>query len=388
MATCDTCGRVESKDVRFYETQVLMICCDCYANRLLIQNVERKTENSRFKDLVGYSTKDIYNYLSKSVVGQDRAKKTLSIALYNHLKRIVSTIKLEKNNVLLIGSTGTGKTLLVKEIANFSSLPVGFADANRITQHGWLGEDPETVLKDLYDVCEGDVKKVESGIVFIDEIDKLNLQADGRNKEGNAQRGLLKILEGSVVGLEVKKDTKVFINTTNILFICAGAFPDLKDIIKNRADTNTIGFNSEAKKPIDLYENGVTTEDLETYGFMSEFLGRIPIRTVLEDLDINQLRLILTKPEDSLVTQYTEIFSMDGIKLEFSSTGLEEIAKQAYELQTGARGLKTILEKVLFDYQYEYGGNELYITKDIVLEKLGIKKASDIQVDSKKLRLL
>lgn len=393
MANCDTCGRSESREVKFYETTKLMICIDCATENFLVSHPELKLPTLPFNTVIGYNTKDIHTHLSKTVIGQDKAKKTLAIALYNHLKRIISDVRLEKNNVLLIGSTGVGKTLLVKELAEFTETPFGVADATTLTATGWSGEDPETVLLDLYQNCDGDVKKVERGIVFIDEIDKLAKDSDARYESSSAQRGLLKILEGAKVNLVISGkgtafEKKININTSNILFICAGAFNGLKDIVKARLDKRSIGFSGEVEdREISLVEEEATTDDLQTYGFMSEFLGRIHARVALEDLDIQQLRLILTKTSSSLVSQYIKLFDMDGIKLEFSSTGLEEIAKQAYELKTGARGLKTVLEKVLFDYQYDYEGKEIYITKEVVLDKLGIKyenrQSSDLQRETR-----
>lgn len=390
MATCDTCGRLESQEVKMYESKTSLMCCDCAAELLLLSHPELQPRIKSFKETIGFSTKDIYKHLSRSVIGQDRAKKVLSISLMNHVKRLVSDVKLEKNNVLLIGSTGTGKTLLAKELSEFLDyIPFGTADATSITQTGWAGDDPETVLLDLYKNCNGDVEKVEKGIVFIDEIDKVAHHEESHNESSNygAQRGLLKLLEGSIVQLPLGGNRKnsavekmVLINTANILFICGGAFTGLEEIVKARLDKKSIGFTGEVEEEkLNLSETEPTTEDLQTYGFLSEFLGRLSSKAVLEDLSIHELRAILTKSKDSLVSQYTKIFDMDGVKLEFSSTGLEEIAKQALELKTGARGLKTVLEKVLFDYQYDYDEKELYITKNVVLEKLGIKTNNEFQ---------
>jgi ATP-dependent Clp protease ATP-binding subunit ClpX len=358
------------------ETNTLIVCIECATNLYLKSRPDLQEQKLNFKQeaiKAGHSTKDIYQKLSRSVIGQDRAKKVLSVALTNHLKRIHVDPLLEKNNVLLIGSTGTGKTQLVRELAEITDLPLGIADASSITSHGWAGDDPETVLFDLYQKSGEDVDKAKYGIVFIDEIDKLANDSDTRYRSQNAQRGLLRILEGTVVGVPVNKDKRVFIDTSHILFICAGAFSDLQHIIDKRYSKKGIGFHSVVGKE-DFREKEATTEDLESYGFTPEFLGRIHTRAKLDDLDVTSLRQILTKPENSLTSQYIRMFELDGIKLEFSSTGLEEIAKQALELKTGARGLKTILERVLFNYQFEYEENELYITKDLVREKLGLKE--------------
>lgn len=390
MATCETCGRRESREVKFYETLKLLVCRDCASHHFLRSNPElAEPANLPFKDVLGYSTKDIYKALSEQVVGQDKAKKVLAISLVNHIKRLVSDVKIDKSNVLLIGSTGTGKTFLVKALAEFTKTPFGMADATTITQSGWAGDDPESVLLDLYNNCEGDIKKVEKGIVFIDEIDKLAHHPESNNESTNygAQRGLLKLLEGDVVNLAIGANRKngaheklVPINTTNILFICAGAFSGLQDIIKDRLKTKSIGFTGNVSdEDVNYAESEVTTEDLEKYGFLSEFLGRIHFKTGLQDLKVQDLREILTKPEGSLISQYTELFSMDRIELEFSSTALEEIAKRAYDLKIGARGLRSIVDKVLFDYQYDFEGRSIYITKKTVVAKLGESNNNEIR---------
>jgi len=382
MASCDLCGRHESKSVRLVEGEdkhkLYMICLDCSADLMLQRHPEALVKPKTFSETVGYTTKDIYTKLGLNVRGQDTARKTLAIALVNHMKRLTSSKKLDKSNVLLIGSTGTGKTLLVKELAEITSLPLGMADATTLTQTGWSGEDPETVLLDLYAASGKDVRKMERGIVFIDEIDKLALGSDSHTSSSSGvQRGLLKILEGSTVSLSLGRNpyaesNRITVNTRNILFICAGSFNGLSDIVNKRLNNTSIGFGGKVDK---LEGNDrlkdVTTEDLESFGLISEFIGRIPSKTVLDDLTEVDLREILTHGEDSIVKQMEHLFFMDGTRLHFSSTGLEEIARQAFKLKTGARGLKSIVDKVLFDFQFECKESSVVITSQIVRDKMG-----------------
>ncbi len=388
MARCDVCHKQESSSIKLIEDHSrYLLCLDCAAN-MILKKTERveKVSPTKFSDLIGYTTKDMFNKLSINVIGQEQAKKTLSIAVINHLKRLSSSTKIDKSNVLLIGPTGSGKTFITKELAKHTSIPFGMADATTLTASGWTGDDPESVLLDLYHNCGGNKSQVENGIVFIDEIDKLaneNVKG-GRESSNGAQRGLLKILEGNVVALPLKRDRNSgegrieYIDTTNILFILGGAFNGLNDIIKERNTKSTIGFSSElTTSNSESQIQTVTTEDLEKYGFLAEFLGRVPIRTHLTELSRSELREVLVRGPESITSQYIELFKMDDINLIFNSTGLDRIVELAHELKVGARALRTVVDKVLFDFQFEYDSSELVITEALVNEKTNTSSKSE-----------
>lgn len=325
--------------------------------------------------------------LDEYVVGQDHAKKVMSVAVYNHYKRVASDykdgIEIEKSNMLMIGPTGSGKTYLVKTLARLLDVPLAIADATSLTEAGYIGDDIESVLSKLLAAADNDVEKAERGIVYIDEIDKLakKKNANQRDVSGESvQQGMLKLLEGSEVEVPVGATSKnamvpmTTIDTTNILFICGGAFPGLEDIIKERLTRHsTMGFQSDLKDKYDEDENiltKVTTEDVRKFGMIPEFIGRLPILFSLESLTEDMLMRILTEPKNAIIKQYQKLLALDEVKLEFDEEALRAIARKAKEKKVGARALRSIIEDYMLDIMYEIPKDdnigEVVITKEYI----------------------
>lgn len=366
---CSFCGRNANEVelmLRGFNANICNICIE-EAKKQIDQQGKKSKKNLKLKLK---KPSEIYDFLDQYIIGQDYAKKVLSVAVYNHYKRIlnpnIKDVELEKSNILLIGETGTGKTLLAKTIAKLLDVPFAIADATALTEAGYVGEDVETILTRLLQNANYDVKAAEMGIIYIDEIDKISRKSDNPSLTKDVggegvQQALLKILEGSVVfvppegGRKHPEQEFIHLNTSNILFICGGAFDGLEKIIANRVKTSTIGFGAtqnairDDDKDILQY---VAPVDLRKFGLIPEFIGRIPVIATLKPLDNDVLKRILTEPKNALVKQYKALFEIDNIELEFSDDALDAIVQQANELKLGARGLRSIMEKIMIDLMY------------------------------------
>lgn len=378
--TCFMCGREMSPQYLIQGSKGFL-CGDCLyymaENYLNITKKPQKTEN-KFQITNIPKPKEIKAFLDKYVIGQDSAKRYLSVAVYNHYKRVTQdknladSVEIEKSNIIMVGSTGTGKTLLAKTIARLLNVPFTIVDATVLTEAGYVGEDIESILTRLLQVADYDVAAAERGIVFIDEIDKIARKGDNpsitRDVSGEGvQQGLLKLLEGSVVNVPPQGGRKhpdqkmIQVNTQNILYICGGAFDGIERKIAARLNTQVVGFSTdETQKQIDRsnFLQYISPQDLKSFGLIPEIIGRLPILTYLNPLDRTVLRNILTEPENAIIKQYIYMFKLDGIKLKFEEEVLDFIVDKAIEFKLGARGLRSIVEHIMIDAMYEMPSTE------------------------------
>ena len=393
---CSFCGRGRSEVNLLISGMNGFICDECAQQaQKIVEEAFRKLDNSsseslRLEDLP--KPKDIKDFLDGYVIGQDEAKRNLSVAVYNHYKRILQPksgdgIEIEKSNIIMVGRTGTGKTLLAKTIARMLNVPFAIVDATVLTEAGYVGEDIESILTRLLRACDYDVKKAERGIVFIDEIDKIARKGDNpsitRDVSGEGvQQGLLKLLEGSKVGVPPQGGRKhpeqklVEVDTTNILFICGGAFDGIEQKIGARLNTRSVGFaTDETKMEVDRNNllQYITPADLKKFGLIPEIIGRLPILTYLQPLDAEALRRILTEPKNAIIKQYKKLFKMDGIDLVIDPEVYQLIVDKAVEFKLGARGLRAIAESIMMDAMYNMPSTdqkEFHVTLEYAKQEL------------------
>ncbi|MCQ2310302.1 MAG: ATP-dependent Clp protease ATP-binding subunit ClpX [Paludibacteraceae bacterium] len=402
---CSFCGRTMP---HLFQGDGALICAECIetGHKMVQQMI---ATDAKMQQMAGLSLdklpkpEKIKHFLDQFVIGQDEAKRYLSVAVYNHYKRLLQAeskddtykeVEIEKSNIIMVGSTGTGKTLMARTIAKMLSVPFTIVDATVLTEAGYVGEDVESLLVRLLQEANYDVEKAEKGIVFIDEIDKIARKSDNpsitRDVSGEGvQQGLLKLLEGSVVNVPPQGGRKhpeqefIQVNTQNILFICGGAFDGIESKIAQRLNTQVVGFDAQQKQKIDKKNllQYIAPQDLKSFGLIPEIIGRLPILTYLQPLDKSALRRILTEPKNAITKQYQKLLAMDGVSLTFADDALDYIVEKAIEYKVGARGLRSLVETIMMDYMFRVPSEqctELNITRDVAATQ--IEKADSLRI--------